>query len=129
MHPDAIPRTLARKIHALACVPSLPIALQEQANKASSSSKQRELRDIETNRYSVSVKRLARARQVASDQEALYEDQLESVTDEIKREELALEEERKMLAEQERIKESHSKVAAKLKELASRPKQRVELDR
>jgi hypothetical protein len=127
-HSDAIPRSLARRVHALASIPSLPLALQEHANKVSSSSKHRELREIEMNRYLVSVKRLARARQVAKEQEELYQRQLEEVEAEIKREELALKEEREMLAEQERIKESHGKVAAKLKELSSRPKQRVELD-
>ena len=127
-HPDTIPRSLARKIHALSAIPSFPEALQEHANKVSSSSKHRELREIESHKYSVSVKRLARARQVASNQEELYKSQLETVLDEIKREELALKEETKMLAEQERIKESHGRVAAKLKELSSRPKQRIELD-
>jgi hypothetical protein len=128
-HSDSIPRTLARRLQVLASIPSLPLALQEHPNKVSSSSKHRELREIETNRYSVSVKRFARARQVAKEQEGLYEKQLEVVEAEIKREELALKKEREMLAEQERIKESHGKVAAKLKELSSRPKQRVELDR
>jgi DNA-directed RNA polymerase subunit K/omega len=128
-HSDSVPRTLARRLHALASIPSLPIALQEHANKVSSSSKHRELREIETNRYSVSVKRFARARQVAEEQEELYEKQLKVVEAELKREGLALKKEREMLAEQERIKESHGKVAAKLKELSSRPKQRVELDR
>jgi hypothetical protein len=66
---------------------------------------------------------------VAKEQEELYEKQLEVVEAEIKREGLALKKEREMLAEQEMIKESHGKVAAKLKALSSRPKQRVELDR
>jgi hypothetical protein len=101
----------------------------EQLKKIASSSKQRELSEIEARRYASSIKRLARARTVAGTQAKTYEAQTMAVLADIEREEQALKQERAMLAEQERFNESHGKVAAKLKELTSRPKQRAELDR
>jgi len=59
----------------------------------------------------------------------VYEDQHQTVLAEIEFEEEKLKQERALLVEQEGYNDSHGKVAAKLKELTSRPKQRAELDR
>jgi len=120
---------LARRLHSLPSTSTLPESLQEEVRKISSSSRHKELGEIEVRRYASSIKRLSRARAVADIQEKVYEDQRQTVLAEIEIEEEALKQERALLAEQEGYNDSHGKVAAKLRELTSRPKQRAELDR
>jgi hypothetical protein len=128
-HPDVIPRALLKRLHSLPSTSTLPEPIQEEVRRIASSSKHIELGEIEVKRYASSIKRLSRACTVADIQKKVYEDQRQTVLAEIEAEEEALKQERALLAEQEEYNDSHGKVAAKLKELTSRPKQRAELDR
>jgi hypothetical protein len=122
---DALPRSLARHINLIHTRETLPENLQE---KFKLTTKQKELKEIEQLRFSSTLRRLSKARQVSELQTRHYQEQIRRGEEELLLEQQALQEERERLIEQEQIQASYDKVMDKLKELSSRPKQRTELD-